>query len=178
MRRIAKRYSKALFQLAIAQDKIDSVYHDLQHISSLLSESDEFLRMLDNPLIQSRVKNNLFAALFEDKVEPLTYNFLGFICDKKRINLLPLMILCFEEYVHDYKGILPAEIISLKRISDDQVQTINEYLSKKLTKTVIIRQTMDYTLLGGFIVRIRDTVIDLSVKGQLEKLRDKMIFAE
>jgi F-type H+-transporting ATPase subunit delta len=178
MRRIAKRYSKALFQLANSQNKIDSVYDDLKSIVILLSRSNEFKWMLENPLIQSRIKSNLFTLLFKGKVDPLTYDFLGLICDKKRMDLLPLMILCFEEYVHDFKGILTAEIISAKSIGDDQIQKINEYLSGKLAKTIIIKQSADNTLIGGFIISIKDTVIDLSVKGQLERLREKMILAE
>ena len=175
MSRIANRYSKALFQLAQNQNKIDPVYQDMQFIANLISRSHELKSMLENPLIQSRIKGDVFSKIFKAKVDPLTYNFLSFICDKRRTNLLPSMIYRFEEYVHDYKEIITAKVVSAQSLDEEQIQKIKNNLVDKIGKTVLLKQAVNNELIGGFIIRIKDTIIDLSVKGQLEKLRERMV---
>lgn len=175
MSRIANRYSKSLFQLALAQNNFDLVYQDMQFILKLISKSVELKNMLSNPLIPSRIKGEMFDKLFKDSVEDLTINFLHFICKKRRTNLLPDMILRFEEYVHSYKGIITAEIMSAQLLSDDQLLKIRDQIADKMGKTIEIKHSVNKKLIGGFIVRIKDTIIDLSVNGQLKKLKEKMV---
>ena len=175
MSRIANRYSKALFRLAQNQNKIDPVYEDLYYIANLISSSHELKSMLDNPLIQSRTKGDIFSKIFKGKIDQLTYNFISFICDKRRTHLLPDMIHRFEEYVYDFKGIVTANVISAKSLDDEQIQKIKSNLVDKIGKTILLKQAVDNELIGGFIIRIKDTIIDLSVKGQLERLRARMV---
>ena len=175
MSRIANRYSKALFQLALAQNNIDEIYRDLQFIANLISKSEELETMLSNPLIPSRIKGDMFMKIFKDKVGVLTINFLYFICDKRRTDLLPVMILRFEEYVHDYKGIITAEVISAQILNDEQLIEIRDRLVDKIGKIIELKHSVNKKLIGGFIIRIKDTVIDLSVNGLLEKLKERMV---
>jgi F-type H+-transporting ATPase subunit delta len=131
--------------------------------------------MLHNPLIPSRIKSDMFVKLLKDEVGDLTIHFLCFVCEKRRTGLLPAMIHRFEEFVHSFKGIVTAEIISAQLLDDEQLIQIRDQLVEKLEKTIELKHSVNKNLVGGFVIRIKDTVVDLSVNGQLEKIKEKMV---
>jgi len=175
MSRVANRYSKALFQLAIEQKKIDLVDAELNMLSELMQSTAEFRAMLTNPLITAAKKAEIVAGIFKGKLDKLTYNFLILICRNKRGPLLAEIIDQFRERVQDEKGIWQGEIFSARPLTRAQIGQIKTRTGNLTGKTIVLQPQVDKDLIGGFIVKIKDTIIDLSVKGQLERLRTKLI---
>jgi F-type H+-transporting ATPase subunit delta len=172
---VANRYSKALFELALEQGKLEEVESDLILVRELITSSKEFANLLLNPLIPFRVRSESMSKLFKGKVDQLTLNFFQLICQKKRTNLLVLIIERFIVRILDYRNIVRIEVVSAHPLADVQLSTINAKVAEIVNKKIELEQKIDQNLIGGFIIKIRDTVIDLSVKGQIEKLRTKLI---
>jgi F-type H+-transporting ATPase subunit delta len=175
MSRVAIRYSKALFQLARERNKIDLVESELNLLSELIQSTVEFSDMLVNPLITATKKAELVSRLFKDKLDPLTYNFMILVCRNKRSSMLPEIIVQFRERVQDEKGIWQGKIICAHPLTRAQIEQISSRTRDLTGKTVLLQQQVDKNLIGGFIVKIKDTIIDLSVKGQLDRLHSKLI---
>ena len=76
----------------------------------------------------------------------------------------------------EHEGVLSGQIISSKPLSPVQVADIHKKIATQSGQKVQLSQEIDEDLIGGFIVKIKDTVIDLSVKNQLNKLRNKLVF--
>jgi F-type H+-transporting ATPase subunit delta len=76
----------------------------------------------------------------------------------------------------DHEGILTGKIISASPLSESQVKEIHSKIKIQSGKNVELSQEIDTELMGGFVVKVEDTVIDLTVKNQLEKLRNKLVF--
>ena len=176
MSRVANRYGKALFQIALENNKIDRVGSDLNMIRDIIKSNVEFRSMLLNPLIPEAKKSIILEKLFREKVDPLTYHFLILLCTKKRSNILSEVIDRFYVLLYDHKGILRGKIISAQQLSADQVERINKNITVITGKSVELELETDSNLLAGFVVKIKDTVIDISVKNQLEKLREKLVY--
>lgn len=176
MSRVANRYCKALFHAALEENKIDTIDADLQTVQNLITQNTEFRGMLVNPLIPAAKKSELISRIFKGKVDVLTYRFLQMICNKKRSNLLTEVINRFNELLYAFKGILKGKIISAQALDSKEVQNINEKIKEITGKKVELELETDADLIGGFIVTVQDTIIDLSVKGQLDKLRKKLVF--
>jgi F-type H+-transporting ATPase subunit delta len=174
--RVANRYSKALFHAAREENKIDSIDADLKAVQNLIIQNAEFRGMLINPLIPATKKTELMSHIFKGKVDILTHRFLQMVCDKNRSNLLLEIINRFYELLYAFKGILKGKIISAQALDSEEVQNINEKIKDMTGKKVELELETDADLVGGFIVKIEDTIIDLSVKGQLDKLRKKLVF--
>jgi F-type H+-transporting ATPase subunit delta len=174
--RVAKRYSKALFDTALEQAKLEVVADDLQMIAEVADKSSDFKGVLANPLIPAAKKTEIFNTLFSGKIDNLTRNFLQLISSKKRSEFLLEMISDYQQRLRDHKGMLTGEIISYRPLSATQVEDIHKRISQQTGKTVQLSEQVDESLVGGFVVKIKDTVIDLSVKNQLEKLRNKLVF--
>jgi len=174
--RVAVRYSKALFETALQKNKLDVVLSDLHGVEDLAGENRQFAQLLQNPLIQVNRKLKIITGLFQGRVDDLTFSFLVLVTQKKRIDFLLEMITHFARRIDDHNGILNGELFSAAKISSEQVEDIQSKIEIYTGKTVHLECRIDANLIGGFVVKIRDTVIDLSVNGQLEKLRNKLVF--
>ena len=175
MSRIAIRYSKALFDLAQEKKLIETVQTDLQMIKEVCLVNTDFQNALVNPLIEENVKAKLLTELFKDKLNPWTFKFLQLLTKKKRSGFLLEIIDQYLMRVLDHQGILSGLIISAKTLDHDQVEEVKEKITALTGKTVLLVAQIDDSVIGGFIVKIRDTVIDLSIRTQLEKLHTQLV---
>jgi len=173
--RVAIRYSKALFQLAREENLVDEVQADLEMIKESFSGNVEFQTMLINPLIEESAKAKVLKDLFWENVNPLTFRFLQLLSRKKRSGLLLEMIDRFMESVLELRGILAGTLFASSPLDADQIDEIKKKTELLTGKSVLFSEQIDPSLVGGFIVKIKDTVIDLSIKSQLEKLRAQLV---
>ena len=176
MSRVAIRYSKALFELALEKGQLPEIEQDLLLIKEQINQNDEFQKFLINPLIQNKSKTELLEKTFKDSVGNLTMNFLVLTSSKKRSEFIKEIIERFEVLALEHNQILSAQVFSAVPLSTEQTEAIRNRLRKKTGKEVRLVEVVEKSLLGGFIVKIRDSVIDYSLKRQLERLREKMIF--
>jgi len=173
--RVAIRYSKALFDLALEKNMINEVRTDLEIIRKICTENTEFNQFLSNPLIEEKTKASVLKKLFENEVSPLSYEFLQLLSRKKRSGFLLEMIDKYLERVLDHEGILSCLLISSQSVEEDQSDNIKSRIEEMTGKKVVFSFQIDDSVIGGFIVKIKDTVIDLSIKTQLEKMRARLV---
>jgi F-type H+-transporting ATPase subunit delta len=173
--RVAIRYSKALFQLAREENLVGEVQSDLKLIKEICTENADFQNMLINPLIEEYSKAKVLKDLFEKNINPLSFRFLQLLGRKKRSGFLLEMIDRFMDSVLEYKGILAGTLIASCALDSEQVEGIKKKVESITGKSVILSEQIDESMVGGFIVKIKDTVIDLSIRTQLEKLRTQLI---
>jgi len=174
--RIAIRYSKALFEFAVEKKKLTEVEEDLNSINDLILSSEEFRSFIVNPLVPARTKTEAFKKLFANKIDDITLRFLVLLSTKKRSDFLPDVINKFHERALEYKGVLSAHLYTAVPLEEKQRDRIKTRLEKSTGKTVHLTEIIEKSLIGGIIIKIRDSVIDYSLKRQLEILREKMIY--
>lgn len=175
MSRVALRYSKALFQLSLEQGLIEDVRVDLEMIQEVCTTNPAFQQTLNNPLIEEKVKSKVLKELFENNVNQLTYKFLQLLSRKRRNGFLLEMIENYLQRVLDHQGILSCLLISSRPVDTDQIESIKNKIESLTEKSVIFTSLIDKSLIGGFIVKIKDTVIDLSINTQLERMRTQFL---
>lgn len=175
MSRVAKRYSRALFQLALEEKKLEEVENDFIQIEDLSHESDEFKNFISNPLISEIEKAEIMAELFKDKLSDIGYNFLQLLTNKKRSSLLPDVIEEFQLMILQHRNILQGELVSVVDLSDTQIEKIKANIEKLTGKSVLFDMRLDPSIIGGFIVKVEDMIIDNSIRFQLNKLRERLV---
>ncbi|OGY96996.1 MAG: hypothetical protein A2543_02480 [Candidatus Komeilibacteria bacterium RIFOXYD2_FULL_37_8] len=67
-----------------------------------------------------------------------------------------------------------ANITSREELSPAEIKTIEDLVSKKTKKKVVVRQEEDKNILGGTIIKYEDKIIDLSIKNQLKNLAKQL----
>ena len=172
--RVAKRYAKALFELAIEQKQFEEVAEEIRSIQQSLSSLPELRMFVANPVLSKEAKKQVIQAVFEKKINPLIFNFLLFLIEKKRLNLMSAICEVFDEFYMEYKNIVDLRITSVYPVDDQQLKAIYAKISEKFHKQVRPSVTTDAGLIGGIKLRIQDVVYDFSFKSQLEKFHQSI----
>ena len=175
MNRVAKRYSKAIFELALEKDLLDKIEQDFVFLENLLTESEEMPQYLANPLITENKKIEMLAGVVGKKVSEVTFNFLQLLASRRRLRILPAILENFRLMMLEHRNIVEGELISAVELEEKQVNAIKQHLENMLGKNVQLSTKIKPDILGGFVVRVQDVVIDNSIRLQLSKLREKLM---
>ena len=97
--------------------------------------------------------------------------FLKLLAHKKRANLLDEVVGEFNILLDEKNGIVNADVKSAVKMNDDQARELVNGLSVRTGKKIRAKMSLDETLIGGFTVKIGDTILDGSVSHQLQLLR-------
>lgn len=174
MSRVAKRYAKAIFQLAVEQKKIPAYKEDFDHIKNLIHQSEDFRSFLLNPLLNDQQRVNTIKKIFEGKVSESVLNFLLLTAEKRRLPFLEAMVDYFNKMYLDYNNQIEGELISAIEILPKQFDKIKNSVETVIGKQVIFTKKIEPAIIGGFVVKVGDSVIDNSIRYQLNKLREKL----
>jgi len=175
--RSAKRYAKAVFDFAQEKKILETVLEELRAVRHLIAESTVLQDFLRSPAITHQKRRKVLEHLFKERLNRLTYNFILFLGEKGKLFLLRKACEVFEDMYLAAKNILRVQLISAQPLEHSQVKTIGERLKSKLNKDVILSLEKDERLLGGFTIKINDTVYDFSLITQLERFRQNVVFA-
>jgi F-type H+-transporting ATPase subunit delta len=171
---VARRYAEAYFSIAKEANKIDEYQIELGKIVQIIQETEGLAEYFAHPMIPSKEKKELANKLFAQAVSPLTLNFLLLVLDKKRQTYLDLIFKEFEEMADESRNIKKAELISAMAVSDEDVKTLSETLSRSTGKTIQLRLTIDPSMIGGVKIRMGDKIIDASVAKKLDMLKKSL----
>jgi F-type H+-transporting ATPase subunit delta len=157
-----------------AMNMIDAIAGDLEIIKKTLDGSRELRLFLVSPVVKAEKKTAVLRELFASRIGKVTMTLLELLTEKHREAILPEVI---EQYggLRDAKyGIVNVDVSSAVEISEQQEQNLSEKLEQYTKKKVRVRFALDSSLKGGMVVRIGDTVLDASVKRQLELMRERL----
>jgi F-type H+-transporting ATPase subunit delta len=175
--KVSKRYARALFKEGKEKDKLDVLREDLLQLEKLYEKSPEFRKLVNSPVVPSKVKKESFKEIFEGKLDKITFNFIDLLISAGRENLLMDIAEYYGQILDDHYGIVRGMVYSVLPLSEDEISELKKSLEKVTGKKVILSQSRDKSLLGGFIVKIKDRVFDASLKNQLDKLGEYLVGA-
>jgi len=173
-KRVSSRYAKALLGLASDRSELDLVESELHTISSLIEASREFEMLLASPIVKPHKKKAVLEAIFKDGLSELTLGFINILVTKGREALLPTIVEEALAQIRIIKNIQVVEICSATQLDDSSREKILAEVAKLHDGEVDLKETVDPTLLGGYILTLDDKQIDASLKRQLSTLRRKL----
>lgn len=173
--RIARRYARALFDLAIERNQLKAVEDDLAVLKPEYETVKEFRHLIDSPIITSEIKQRTFSALYKKRLHPLTFNFVMLLFSKNREAQLANVIAEFNDLLDEHRGIVRGEVCSVVPLSVAQLKALKARLDRITGKDVVLSQQLDEHLLGGFVVKVKDKVYDASLRHQLMALRASFV---
>ncbi|MRR54527.1 MAG: F0F1 ATP synthase subunit delta [Deltaproteobacteria bacterium] len=170
---IARRYAKALIQIAVDQRMVEQFYSELQGFSQALESNPEALALLTEPGVRIEVKRALVKSLCEQLgISKTIGDFILLLLDKKRLMYLSPITSCFRTFGDESAGILRSTITSALPLSENQVSELRSALERTTGKKIILDVATDPSLIGGVVTRIGDKVLDGSIRTQLTMIQD------
>jgi|DewCreStandDraft_4_1066084.scaffolds.fasta_scaffold68681_2 F-type H+-transporting ATPase subunit delta len=173
--RVAKRYANALFNAAQRSQRTDAVQADLDGLMAAWNASADFRRLMLSPRIGVERKKSLVSQLFAETTEPLTQRFLRLLIEKRREDVLPAVQEEFQRRADDARGLLRATAMVATPISPAEEEALRTSLAERTGRTVQLAVTVEPAIIGGVVVRMQDTVLDGSIRGALERIREHML---
>ncbi len=172
---VAKKYGRAIYEIALEQNSLEQTEEELQLISDAITGSHELKSFLNHPFLTKDAKKDTIQKLFADKVQPVVLQFCCVVIDRDRFELLPDMVRVYAALAHEGMGFEEAFVTSAFPLTGEQAEAIKAKLAEMTGKQIIMKQKVDAALIGGFTVQIGDQLIDGSVARQLQALKAKIM---
>lgn len=171
---VAKRYAKALFELAKEQNKIAQVEDELKFIVAVLKDNSDFHKLIKHPGIGNMAKTALLKNVFESQLSEITFSTLLLLVDKGREELLEALVGYFVKIASEALGQAKAIVYTPVVLNQVELDHIAETFSQLASKQIRVETAIDKSLLGGIKVRIGDRLYDGSLSGKLERLQKSL----
>ena len=143
--------------------------------NSIFQSEKELKNYFLNPEIKLEEKKARLKKIFGEKIQEYTYNFVFELIEREESEVLSLVIERLKVLVYKGSGTIEAEVVSAVELSDSLKNNILKKIESKSGKKVKLDNKVDSKLLGGMKVKIGDEMVDLSVRGKLENLKQEII---
>ena len=171
--RIASRYAKSLIELAQEKGKLEQVHNDVLLLNEAFKTSRELRTFLKSPVIRPDKKLEVLNKLFLSRVSEVTGKFIVLMTHKGREQFLHEISESFIIQYNEFKNITPVTITSAVKLDKATIDTLLSGLKKKENLGEIqLTESIDESLVGGFILLYGDKQIDTSVRSSLQKLHN------
>ncbi|CAG7590191.1 MAG: ATP synthase F1 subunit delta [Candidatus Midichloria sp.] len=168
---IIKKYAKTLYEIAKEQSSIESIKKDLNAISEKLSNNKHYKKLMFSQFSPYKMKKMFInTALDGLNIREITRNFIEVLLVNNRINMLDDMLKCFNEIILSESGIVKANLTVCPH-QEDISQFIEEQLESVSGKEILLESEENKEILGGFIIRVGNKVLDYSLRNRLNKLK-------
>ncbi len=172
--KIGIRYAKALFLTAIEENALEQVHNDMQLLKQLVSENPSFHFFLQTPILKPSEKKEFFQSVFSHHIHSLTLRFLDLLTQNRRENRLVDTIRNFQTLYLAHNNTLSATLITTINADAVMIETVTQKLQSMLQKTVLLKNKIDESIVGGFILQIEDKEFDASARTQLKKIKNNL----
>ena len=174
----AGRYSLALYELATEANVLSEVEVHSASIINLIAASEGFKSLIKDPTNNKEDQLNALKKISDQyKLNELLTKFLSFLISKRRFFYVDKILKSFVETCSIKRGELKAELISAKDLSENEINSIKEELTKNFSSKIKLNYEHDESLIGGLIVQVGSTMVDTSIKNKLQQLEKRMIEA-
>ena len=174
----ADRYSLALYELATEANNLSEIEVHSASIIDLISSSEDFKSLIKDPTNNKHDQLNALRKISEQyKLNELLTKFFSFLIFKRRFFYVDKILKSFVETCSIKRGELKAELTSAKDLTENEVNSIKEELTKNFSSKIKLNYKHDTSLIGGLIVQIGSTMVDTSIKNKLQQIENRMIEA-
>ncbi|MCQ2375811.1 MAG: ATP synthase F1 subunit delta [Salinivirgaceae bacterium] len=168
--RIAVRYAKALFDVAVEKDMVAALKTDFALVGSLCADAD-MKQFLGNPTIKPSKKILLFNNVLAGSVDQLTLNFIKLIVENGRVEQLAAVCRNFAARCNQHLGIKHASVVTVLPVDAELKAKIEKVVADALNVKVELEAKQDPSIIGGFVLQVDDKQIDASVATKLKQLK-------
>jgi F-type H+-transporting ATPase subunit delta len=173
--RITSRYAKALLDLSIERNTTEEVEKDVELIVEIFENNRNMIVMLKNPIILPQKKQAILDKVLKVQVSEVTYKFMEVIVRKNRSNLLYEIMKMFNTKYKEYKHISDAIFYTATESTQESKDAVVKMLSEATGETINLESIVDEEILGGFMIRYHDRLLDASVASKLRDLRKELL---
>jgi F-type H+-transporting ATPase subunit delta len=169
-------YAQVLVDVLSSPDtkfSMETTLKELDGFSNLLTESPLMAKVFDNPVLAETEKQKALSAFVQKlSLSPMSEKFLNMLIKRNRLGILPQVLAEVESIQIQKTGGLMGELISAIPLDGTTVSSIAQAISKKMNKSVRLKEKVDPSLIAGLRVTVGGKTFDSSVRTKLNKVKD------
>ena len=166
---IATPYATALYGAAADQGVVAEVDAGLADVAEAVRSSPELARALANPAVPGQAKLRVLAEITKD-ADPMVGRLLAVLLDHRRLDQLPAIQAAFADRVRLDTGEIAVQLTTAVPIDDATAETVQRQLADATGLTVTMDRSVDPDILGGVVLKVRDRLVDASLRRRLDLL--------
>ncbi len=173
---VAATYGDALFELAVSQNQVDSIYEEALAVLNAFEENEELGKLLNHPKVVKEEKIKVIENVFGQFVSKEITGFLVTIVEKDRSREILDIFTYFVGRIKEYKKIGIAYVATPMELSKQMKDKIEaKLLATTDYKSFEMNYNIDESIIGGMVIRIGDRVIDSSIRHKLDELSRELV---
>jgi len=168
---LARPYATAVFKLAVETDNFDQWSNNLNFLATVIADST-MVKVIANPKVDKQTLTSIILDICE--FDDMGGNLVKMLVENNRLVVIPEIVFQYELLKAQHLKYINIEIASPYPLEPSQQQEIEMVLQKRLGKAVNVKSIIDKSLLGGWLIRAGDEVIDISILGRLQQLTTEL----
>ncbi len=171
----ARRYARALVEVAVEKGVADPVRAELKAAAALLEREKALAAALAHPALPAEKRRAIVAAVFKDGLfsDP-TRRLLALLVERRRLALLPRIEQVYSQLYNAKRGIVAAEAAAAVPLDDAQRQALEKAIRDATGQGVELTTSVEPAVLGGVLLKMAGRVYDGTVRAQLAALRARL----
>jgi F-type H+-transporting ATPase subunit delta len=172
---LARRYARAAMLYCDAHGGHDAFGAGLEKLGDAFLSVPVFQTLLVTPILRKDKKTKLVTAVSQSMGLPASVaSFVGLLVARSRVEYLGAIARKFQQLLDEKNQRLRAEVYTAVALDDLMKQRISKGLSTRFDKEVICAFHVDEGLYGGVLARVGNTVVDSSIRGKLDTIRQRI----
>ena len=171
----AKRYAQAVFQIALDSNEVERWRSELETIAATLGDP-QLAAILEDPKVHLDDKIQLISKCLPG-LNQLALNLAYLIVARQVLGILDRIVAEYNRMAEGHEGLEHARVVTAVALDDTDKERLAEHLAVMTGKRVSLVTEIDPAIIGGFVARIGDKLIDGSTRARLEALRKKLVEA-
>lgn len=171
---ISRRYAKAIYNHASEMDEETLLYHRMQTFQAIWERMPDLRNSMKSPVVPVEKKSKLLKTATGKHPEQSYIDFVDLVVANHRIESVLMIALSYQMFYRQKKKISVVHLVSAKRLPKEALDRIRLFTEHKTHGIVEFSNRIDPSIDGGFIYQLNDWRIDASIKGQLERISNRL----
>ena len=173
MQEIAAVYARALLEVALEHDQLDTIHDQLDQFADALAGNQQLQVFFFSPYFSTQEKEDGLDRTVSD-ADPIIVNFLKLLIENHRMPVVFRVRREYERLWQQENKLLPVQITSAVELDQATVTQIGDKIAEQTGRRVDLSSNVDSDILGGIVIRVGNSVLDASVRNRLEQLRKQV----
>ena len=170
---IARPYAHAAYGFAAENNDVQAWSVMLNAMAEAVVHPD-LEPLIDHPRVSSKQLQEILGEILGSLLNEKRANFVSALLDEERLELAPEIAELFERQKAASEGVIDVRVETAFEMSDAEQDRLVKAMRERLGKDCELTSTVNADLIGGAVIRVRDSVIDISLKGRLRALEQRL----
>jgi len=171
---VARPYAEAAFNYSHPENHSGDWMYMLSCLSDALKEPS-LSNLVGNPKVADDTLLSILVEVLGKDLSKQQINFLSLLVGAKRLGVVPQILQLFSALNAESEGVVTATITSAYELSVSEREKLKTSIGARYNKSCNLETQVDLGLIGGAVIKIGDSVIDLSLRGRLAHMKHKII---